>query len=133
MGCYCKGGSIQTQSFIGFTSPLSLVDMLHVTGGGFSSQWFPFLLVACLIWATCLPRLGSLPLVSFSLHFFSSFLFIKFGRVSPDYTFNEGDALDLFSKFDYISLLADKSIPVIKVLLVVIFLDLPGRLQLYFN
>jgi hypothetical protein len=45
---------------------------------------------------------------------------MKFGRVSSDYTFNEGDAVDSFSEFDYISPLTDKSIPVVEVLLVVL-------------
>jgi len=46
--------------------PLSLVNLLHVTGGGLGSYWFPFLLVARHCWAVCLlPGLPSLPLVSF--------------------------------------------------------------------
>jgi len=38
-------------------------------GVGFDNLWFPFLLVAHLFWAVCLPELWSLPLVSFSLPF----------------------------------------------------------------
>ncbi len=60
---------------------LFLVDMFHVTSGGFSFQWLPFLLVAFLFWAICLPRLQSLALF-FSSPFLRCFLFIKFGRVS---------------------------------------------------
>ncbi len=44
-----------------------------------------FGLLACLNFGPC------------PLFLFLSLLFIKFGRVSSDYTFNEGDALDLFS------------------------------------
>jgi hypothetical protein len=52
-----------------------LAYMLHVTRGGFSSWWFPFLLVVgLLVWAACLlaclPGLwSSLPPVPFSLPF----------------------------------------------------------------
>ncbi len=44
---------------------LSLGNMLHEIGGGFDTQWFPYL------WAVCLPRLQSLPFVCF---YFSLFL-----------------------------------------------------------
>jgi hypothetical protein len=37
--------------------PLSFVDMLHATSGGFGTQWFPFLLMSrlfvCLDFDTC--------------------------------------------------------------------------------
>ncbi len=88
-GCSGTKGSVLYR-FLTYRSPLSLVDLLHVIGGGFSSQWFPFLLVACLCWAVCLPGLCSRSLVSFSLPFsfflflfvfFWCFLFIKFDRV----------------------------------------------------
>ncbi len=34
-GCYCKGGFFWAWSFMGGLPPLSLVDMLQMTGGGF--------------------------------------------------------------------------------------------------
>ncbi len=52
---------------------LSLVNLLHATREGFGSQWSPFLLVAHLCWAVCLPGLWSLPLVSFSLPLLGAF------------------------------------------------------------
>jgi hypothetical protein len=66
-----------------FSSSLLLGQVFRLficitTGGRFSSYWCLFLLVACLVWAACLPGLSSLPLVSFlSLGVF--FLF-KFGK-----------------------------------------------------
>jgi hypothetical protein len=61
---------------------LSLVDLLHATGGGFGSWWLPFLLVAHLCWAVLIARTFVLaPCFLFS-PFLGCFLSIKFGRVS---------------------------------------------------
>ncbi len=58
--------------------PLSIVDMLHTTSGGFGTQWFPFLLMSrlfvCLDFDPC-------PLFLF-LSFLGGFFFTKVGRVS---------------------------------------------------
>ncbi len=75
-------GALLSLEFYQVYLPLSLVDMLHTIGGGFNSSWFPFLLVGCLFWAVCLPRLWYKPLMSFSLPFLGAFYFRKFGRVS---------------------------------------------------
>jgi len=53
--------------------PLSLVDMLHATSGGFGTQWFPFLSLPRLFGVFCLPGLWSLHFVSFSLPFLGAF------------------------------------------------------------
>jgi len=59
---------------MGGSPALSLVDMLHVTGGGFGSQCFPFLCMARLFWAVCLPGLLVFaPLFLFSLPFLGAF------------------------------------------------------------
>ncbi len=60
-------------NFMGLLPPLSLIDMLHASGGDFHTWWFPYLPVASMVWAVCLPELWSLPLVSFSLPFLGAF------------------------------------------------------------
>jgi len=57
--------------------PFLLVHMLQATGGGFGTSWFPYLLLACLFWAVCLPGLGPCPFVCFSLPFFGELSFYK--------------------------------------------------------
>jgi hypothetical protein len=62
-----------------------------VLSGSLSSMWpVSFGLPACLDFGPC-------PLFLFLSLASGCFLFIKFGKVSSDYTFNEGDALHLFS------------------------------------
>ncbi len=52
---------------------ISLIDMLHATGGGFSIYCFLFLHVAHLFWVVCLPELWSFPFVFFYIPFLGAF------------------------------------------------------------
>ncbi len=58
--------------------PLSLVDTLHASSGGFSILWFHCLYVAHLLWVVC-PNVNPCPFIS---PFLGCLLFTKFGRVS---------------------------------------------------
>jgi hypothetical protein len=61
--------------FVAFTFPF-FKGYAEATGGGFSTYLFPYLRVACLFSAVCLPRLCSLSLVSFSLPCLDAFFLL---------------------------------------------------------
>ncbi len=65
-------------TFMGLLPPLSLVDMLHATGGDFHTWWFPYLPVASMVWAVCLPELLVLAIGFFFSPFLGCFLFMMF-------------------------------------------------------
>jgi hypothetical protein len=50
--------------------------MLKATAEGFSTKWFPYLLVPRLFWAESLPGVWSLSLVSFSLPCLGAFFLL---------------------------------------------------------
>jgi hypothetical protein len=83
-----QGKVLLGYGFYGGLPPLSLVNLLHVTGGGFGSYWFPFLLVARRCWVVCLPPgLPSLPLI-FKIFPFSwvlSFYKVWHGFINNNY------------------------------------------------
>ncbi len=66
-GLLLHGRVLLSQEFYRVYLPFVQLICFMRTGGGFSSQQFPFLLVAHLCWAVCLLGHWSLPLVSFSL------------------------------------------------------------------